>query len=32
MIDVGIGHPGEKKSPVAVEKLEHGKIRINGWM
>ena len=28
---LGIGHPGEKKSPVAADKLEHGKIRNNGW-
>ena len=28
---LGIGHPGEKKSPIAADKLEHGKIRNNGW-
>jgi len=29
---LAIGHPAEKKSPVAADKLQHEKIRHNGWV
>jgi hypothetical protein len=28
---LGIGHPAERKIPVAANKLERDKIRKNGW-
>jgi nitroreductase len=29
---LGIGHPAEKKSPVAADKLLHDKVRNNQWV
>lgn len=29
---LGIGHPAERKEPIAADKLQHDKIRNNGWV
>jgi nitroreductase len=28
---LGIGHPAERKEPIAADKLQHNKIRRNRW-